>query len=412
MIVKDFLKAFLAYSLILFFLVGLVYGYSTFGAPSAFGNATNTTCFIGGDEGILNCTGPIITASYINSSNYQGQATYLGGVNCDNINFSGTIGAPNICDGDDATGGGGGGSGGNSKWVDNVNYLEPNATFAVNVNITGDLKIQGSGDFICSSCINPEDINDIDDEDIESDLNTYVDIGGDTMTGDFLGTNTIMSGEINSSEGFYYEGQLLESTTANITSIATTAPITGGTVTNGAVTVAITQSDTSTNGYLSSTDWDTFNNKGSVTGVSATSPIASTGGTSPTISISLADTSTNGYLSSTDWNTFNGKSSYTAADDAVGSITEWDSECTDCVGTDDLATNACDNNALIASPTFTSPIIDVSLKPDAAGGATLGTAATEWGAIFVGDNDKINLGDSSDAQIYFDGSRLVIKVTS
>lgn len=44
-----------------------------------------------------------------------------------------------------------------------------------------------------------------------------------------------------------------------------------------------------------------------VTAVSGTSPIASSGGTTPAISISQATTSTNGYLSSTDWNTFNGK---------------------------------------------------------------------------------------------------------
>ena len=44
-----------------------------------------------------------------------------------------------------------------------------------------------------------------------------------------------------------------------------------------------------------------------VTSVSGSAPIASTGGTTPTLSISQATTSTDGYLSSTDWNTFNGK---------------------------------------------------------------------------------------------------------
>ena len=64
-----------------------------------------------------------------------------------------------------------------------------------------------------------------------------------------------------------------------------------------------------TNGYLTSTDWNTFNNKGSgtVTSVSGTAPISSSGGATPAISISQATTSTNGYLSSTDWNTFNNK---------------------------------------------------------------------------------------------------------
>ena len=63
------------------------------------------------------------------------------------------------------------------------------------------------------------------------------------------------------------------------------------------------------NGYLSSTDWTTFNNKGSgtVTSVTATSPVASTGGTTPVISMPAATTSVSGYLTSTDWNTFNGK---------------------------------------------------------------------------------------------------------
>jgi hypothetical protein len=46
---------------------------------------------------------------------------------------------------------------------------------------------------------------------------------------------------------------------------------------------------------------------GTVTSVTGTSPIASSGGTTPAISISQATTSTDGYLSSTDWNTFNNK---------------------------------------------------------------------------------------------------------
>ena len=47
-----------------------------------------------------------------------------------------------------------------------------------------------------------------------------------------------------------------------------------------------------------------------VTSVSGTAPIASSGGTTPAISISQATTSTDGYLSSTDWNTFNNKATY------------------------------------------------------------------------------------------------------
>lgn len=48
-----------------------------------------------------------------------------------------------------------------------------------------------------------------------------------------------------------------------------------------------------------------------VTSVTGTAPVASSGGTTPVISIAAANTSTNGYLTSTDWNTFNSKGSGT-----------------------------------------------------------------------------------------------------
>jgi hypothetical protein len=46
---------------------------------------------------------------------------------------------------------------------------------------------------------------------------------------------------------------------------------------------------------------------GGVTAVTATAPIASSGGATPDISISQATSSSDGYLSSADWNTFDGK---------------------------------------------------------------------------------------------------------
>jgi hypothetical protein len=46
---------------------------------------------------------------------------------------------------------------------------------------------------------------------------------------------------------------------------------------------------------------------GGVASVSGTAPIVSSGGATPAISIPVATTSVSGYLSSTDWNTFNGK---------------------------------------------------------------------------------------------------------
>ncbi len=74
---------------------------------------------------------------------------------------------------------------------------------------------------------------------------------------------------------------------------------------------SIQQAGPAQSGYLSSTDWNTFNNKQAagnyVTSVSATTPLFSSGGTTPNLTIQQASGSQDGYLSSTDWNTFNNK---------------------------------------------------------------------------------------------------------
>lgn len=83
--------------------------------------------------------------------------------------------------------------------------------------------------------------------------------------------------------------------------------------TNNVNTVPIRQSSASSNGWLSSTDWSTFNSKQPagtyVTSVTGTAPVVSSGGTTPAISMAAATGSVNGYLTSTDWNTFNNKAS-------------------------------------------------------------------------------------------------------
>jgi len=59
----------------------------------------------------------------------------------------------------------------------------------------------------------------------------------------------------------------------------------------------------------------------SVTAVTGTAPVVSSGGLTPAISMAAANTSTNGYLTSTDWNTFNGKQaagSYLVSGGALG----------------------------------------------------------------------------------------------
>jgi hypothetical protein len=115
------------------------------------------------------------------------------------------------------------------------------------------------------------------------------------------------------SESTLARGNLAETTSSVLT-------ITGGTsaILGSGVTVQVKQSSGSQAGYLSSTDWTTFNNKqsaltiGSVT-ESTSSVLTIVGGTGAiigsgvTVQVKQASASQSGYLSSTDWATFNSK---------------------------------------------------------------------------------------------------------
>ena len=120
--------------------------------------------------------------------------------------------------------------------------------------------------------------------------------------------------------GVAFAGGTLSATGSGgtVTSVAaltlgTTGTDLSSTVANGTTTPVITlqvpTASASNRGALSAADWTTFNNKGSgtVTSVTGTSPVVSSGGATPAISMAAATTSVNGYLTSTDWNTFNGK---------------------------------------------------------------------------------------------------------
>jgi hypothetical protein len=185
---------------------------------------------------------------------------------------------------------------------------------------------------------------------------------------------------------------------------------------------------TSVSGYLTSTDWNTFNNKGSgtvtsvsgttgritstggntpvidlasgvatagttgsstlipvvtidtygrvtsittasnpqgtVTSVTGTAPVVSSGGATPAISMAAANTTTNGYLTSTDWNTFNGKGSGTVT--SVAALT--------------LGTTGTDLSSTVATGT-TTPVITLQVPT---------ASATNRGALSSADWTTFN----------------------
>jgi hypothetical protein len=114
--------------------------------------------------------------------------------------------------------------------------------------------------------------------------------------------------------------------------------ITGGSnaVIGSGLTLQVKQSTTSQDGYLSSSDWSTFNGK--IGSLSVTAPVVLTGAT--LISIPKATTSQNGYFGSADWTAFNGKQSTLS----LGTVTET---------TSSVLTLSSWTNATVGSPTIT-----------------------------------------------------------
>jgi hypothetical protein len=119
---------------------------------------------------------------------------------------------------------------------------------------------------------------------------------------------------------------------------------------------------------------------GTVTSVTGTTPVVSSGGNTPAISIPAATTSVDGYLSATDWTTFNGKGNGTVTSITAGTgltggtITSTGTIAIDSTVTTNSATQTLTNKTLTNqtvtnyTETLHSPAAGSSFSVDLANG--------------------------------------------
>lgn len=137
----------------LFFLILILLSpsliFATDGDPNPFGNSTHDTAWIGGSAGILNVSGILTANTYALENGTDFNTIYGRDVDTD-------TNVTTACSGD--------------------KVLLANGTCI---------------DIVGNEWITPAEILDVDKEDIESDINTFVDIAGDNMTGTFYSQDVI-----------------------------------------------------------------------------------------------------------------------------------------------------------------------------------------------------------------------------
>lgn len=183
-------------------------------------------------------------------------------------------------------------------------------------------------------------------------------------------------------------------TGGTVTSVTGTAPVAVATGTTTPV-ISMAKATTSVDGYLSSTDWTTFNNKsntnGTVTSVAALtlgtsgtdlSSTVANGTTTPVITLNVptASATNRGALSAADWTTFNNKTSN------AGTVTS-------------VAASVPAFLSISGSPITTSGTLAITLSgtalPVANGGTGSTTAFTTGSVVFAGASGVYTQNNSS-----------------
>lgn len=194
----------------------------------------------------------------------------------------------------------------------------PTTTPAITISTTVTGLLQGNGTSISTATTG--NLTDVGIDGITITGGTGAVLGSGASVSQHV-SDTTHNGYLSSTDWNTFNGKQPAITTGNLTDSGTDGiSVTGGTgaVIGSGAALAQQKSDATHNGYLSSTDWATFNGKQATLTLgnlvdAGTDGIVITGGTGAvvgsgtSIAQHVADTTHSGYLSSTDWNTFNGK---------------------------------------------------------------------------------------------------------
>ena len=166
-----------------------------------------------------------------------------------------------------------------------------------------------------------------------------------------------------------------------VTSISTSGPITGGTIT-GSGTIGINQSNAGTDGYLSSTDWNTFNSKQNTITLTTTGSSGSSTFVANTLNIPTYTISGLGGVPTSRTLTINGTAYDLSLDRSwsVGTVTS--------VAALTIGTSGTDITSSVANSS-TTPVITLNI-PTASATNRGALSSTDWNT-FNGKQDTITL---------------------
>ena len=257
--------------------------------------------------------------------------------------------------------------------------------------------------------------------DIRPNSNATKSLGTSILRWNYIyGVNLNVS-NINLNGQTTFEPALTKGTLTGSTPLSVTG---NGQVIGTNTTISMAQSGANSNGWLSSIDWNTFNNKsgGVITGtLTSSNPLSITGGgkvidADTIISMAQSGINSSGWLSSVDWNTFNNKQTALSNASATvsGILTNTDWNTFNNKSTYSLPSGITfTNNSLSSNDNFTFSTTGTAKNLNINATGTLSIENdNDASVINIGyydgssttQNKTINIGDANDTTININGT--------